>query len=157
MASHSVLSGISKGAFHELKVLDAAGAMTDILTLINSGSSSGTVSSAALPLSINGSGVLSIDLSAYYTQAAMNSMLQSYALISSLHQALRLGVADVDHSNLIFLTEKLELHAHNNPNLKSRLQINSSGDLEWNNVTAGTNDAVATVPYVNSQIATCWQ
>ena len=114
------------------------------------------MTSANLPLGINKS-VLSIDLSTYSTTSAINTLLANYSLTSSLTQALNLGVADVDHSNLVFTCQKLELHAHNNQNLKSRLELDNTGNLVWNNIGQSTVDAIATVPYVTSQLSNYWQ
>ena len=68
----TVLSGLSEGYFTTLRVLKQ-GAFQDVLDLIAAGgseSSSGVVSSAAAPLSIDAGGVLSIDLSSITAQLA---------------------------------------------------------------------------------------
>ena len=69
----TVLSGLSEGYFTTLRVLKQ-GAFQDVLDLIAAGgsgsSSSGAVSSAAAPLSIDAGGVLSIDLSSITAQLA---------------------------------------------------------------------------------------
>ncbi len=64
---HNLLSGISQGAFDKIYVKDNNGAMKDILTLL--AGAGGTVTSAALPLSIN-SGVLNLHLSRFSTPAS---------------------------------------------------------------------------------------
>ena len=139
-------TGESQGEFHSLKVRDSNGIMQDVIQLISGGGGGGSgvsdVTSASSELTVSTSGTtkqLALNLSAYattaalatyLTQAALNTALASYSLTSSLTEALKLGVSDVSHSNLTFTCEALELHAHNNVNLKSRLEINNSGDLE---------------------------
>ncbi len=153
------LNNQNHGYYDQLYILNhTTGNYERVRDLITSAGQTGggTVQSANAPLSIS-NGALSIDLTTYINTTALNTALQSYALLSSLHQALRLGVADVDHSHLVFTCEKLELHANNNPNLKSRLELDLTGNLVWNNIGQSTVDAIATVPYVTSQLSNYWQ
>ena len=56
----NVLTGISQGTFDQIYLRDSSGNIVDLLTLIAAGSGGGgTVTSAALPLSIS-SGALSL-------------------------------------------------------------------------------------------------
>ena len=71
---HSVHTGLSQGEFHQLKVLHG-GSMQNIISLIGSLGGSGAVQSVTTPLSISGSGVLSVDLAAYITSSAVNTLL----------------------------------------------------------------------------------
>ena len=87
---HNIFSGLSQGEFDSLKVRDANGQMVDVLTL-----GGGSITSVVAPLILSGS-QLSIDLSpyalsadvtqalqSYVTQAALQSTLSSYKLISN--------------------------------------------------------------------------
>ena len=90
----SPLTGLTQGDFTLLRVLDASGVMTDILTLIGSaGGGTGTVTSAILPLSIS-NGVIEVDLSAYSTTVAVNNAILvaigAYTTTSNLNALLGL-------------------------------------------------------------------
>ena len=97
----NTFTGLSSGIFHDL-TLYRAGAYQDLNTILNSlgGGGGGTVSSATLPLSI-ANGILSINLSSYSDTAAMtayittalasyattagvNTLLNSYVLVSTM-------------------------------------------------------------------------
>ena len=87
----TVTTGLTEGDFTGLRVL-SNGVMTDILTLVGSGS--GTVTSATAPLAIT-SGVLSVDLSSYITSSAVNALLANYRLTASLFSGVTVGAGMV--------------------------------------------------------------
>ena len=66
-------------------------AVNDILSIIAAGGGSGTVTSATAPLSISSTGVLTVDLAAYATSAAVNSLLANYTLTSALFAGVSVG------------------------------------------------------------------
>ena len=83
----TLITGLTEGDFTALRVL-SNGVMTDILTLVGSGS--GAVTSATTPLQISG-GVLSIDLAAYATSSAVSTLLANYRLTSQLFDNVTAG------------------------------------------------------------------
>jgi hypothetical protein len=74
-------------------------AVNDILSIIAAGGGSGTVTSATAPLTISGSGVLTINLGAYATASAVNSLLANYTLTSALFAGVSVGAGLVSVSN----------------------------------------------------------
>ena len=74
-------------------------AVTDILSIIADGAGVGTVTSATAPLAINSSGVLTIDLAAYATSSAVNSLLANYTLTSALFAGVSVGAGLVSVAN----------------------------------------------------------
>ena len=141
-------TGLSEGDFHRLHLL-YNGVMQDIVPLLGGGGSgSGTVSSATLPLSIS-NGVLSIDLSAYSTTSAINTLLANYALASSLsnyiqttHESNKIGSADLVHGAYDIETRTLTLK--NASGVTGILSVDNGGNI---NIGA---DAVLTVPALNA-------
>ena len=85
---NTVTTGLTEGDFHRLAML-SNGQMTDILTLLGGGGGSG-VTSANTPLSISGS-TMSIDLAAYATSSAVNTLLAKYRLTSQLFDGFTVG------------------------------------------------------------------
>ena len=77
----TVTTGLAQADFHTLRILNSNGVMQNILDLIASsgggggGSGPGAVSSATAPLSIDGSGVLIIDLGPYATNSSVSNKL----------------------------------------------------------------------------------
>ncbi len=81
----NLLLGESHGDFHYLRIL-RNGTHQDINAILNGisgGGGGGAVSSAQLPLSI-ANGVLSIDLTAYSTTSAINTLLAGYVLVTAM-------------------------------------------------------------------------
>ena len=79
----NTLTGISSGTFNRI-ALQHSGSYQDLSTLISSlGGGAGVVNSATLPLSIL-NGVLSVDLTAYSSTAAINTILAGYVLATTL-------------------------------------------------------------------------
>ena len=73
----SITNGLTQGNFTLLQILDpTTNQLVNILTLINN--ATGGVQSAQAPLALN-TGVLSIDLSAYSTTSAIQTLLNNYA------------------------------------------------------------------------------
>ena len=89
-------TGLSEGDFHRLAVLHN-GNMTDIISLIGS-LGRGTVNSATTPLNINNNAV-SIDLAAYATSSAVNTLLANYRLTSQLFDGFTVGAGMVAVKN----------------------------------------------------------
>ena len=87
----TITTGLTEGDFTALRVL-SGGQMTDILTLLNS--AGGGITTAATPLSI-ASGVLSVDLAAYATSAAVNALLADYRLTASLFSGVTVAAGMV--------------------------------------------------------------
>ena len=78
----NVFTGEAEGDFHRLRVRDANGNMTDILTLLGAAANS-FINSVASPLAVS-NGQLSINLSNYVLATTLNSTLANYALTSDL-------------------------------------------------------------------------
>ena len=134
----STLTGLSEGDFHTLRVL-SGGVMTDILTLIVSGGGGGgAVSSATAPLAIN-SGVLSIDLAAYATTSAVNTLMANYTLTSSLFSGVSVGqglVAVTGSGTLSLglsgLESRTALKLQDSQGTVRDLTSSTAGELTWN-------------------------
>ena len=83
----NTFTGISTGTFHTL-TLQHACTFQDLSTLISTlGGGGGTVTSASLPLSIT-NGIITVDLSAYSTTAAINTLLANYTTTAGLNTLL---------------------------------------------------------------------
>ena len=91
---HNLLSGISQGSFDKICIKDGSGAMTDILTLVASGGGAAGVTdvtsqSSELTVATNGTTrQLTLNLSAYASIAAMNTLLANYVLASAYNTAM---------------------------------------------------------------------
>ena len=116
-----------------------------------SGGGGGTVTSATAPLSIN-NGVLSIDLSSYFTTSQINSMLTNYVTstqhttdlatkIDTSHEANNLGNSNVTHL-YDFKTETLTLQ--NAQGISTTLSVGLSG------LVSIGSDGIVTIPYLSS-------
>ena len=78
----TVTTGLAQADLHTLRILNNSGVMQNILDVIaassgggGGGGGSGAVTSATAPLSIDGSGVLSIDLGQYATNSSVANKL----------------------------------------------------------------------------------
>ena len=79
-------TGIKKGEYTLLRILDSNGNMVNILSLLGNGGS-GIITSVLTPLNIS-SGILSIDLSTYVTNLSLSNALNSYTDTTNLNLLL---------------------------------------------------------------------
>ncbi len=85
----TLTNGLSQGDFTTLRVL-SGGVMTDVLTLIGSVGGIATLIGAGAAV-VTGSGstrTITVDLSAYATTAAVNTLLANYVLASAYNTAM---------------------------------------------------------------------
>ncbi len=105
----NTFTGLSSGTFHSI-TLQHAGTYQDLSTLISTlGGGGGTVTSASLPLSIT-NGVLTVDLTAYSTTAAINTLLANYTTTAGLNTLLASYVlvsAMVNYSTTVQMTSAI--------------------------------------------------
>ena len=93
-----ITNGLTQGNFTLLQVLDpTTNQLVNILTLINN--ATGGIPSAQAPLAIN-TGVLSIDLSAYSTTTAIQTLLNNYTDTAGLNTILA-GYTDTTALNAL--------------------------------------------------------
>ena len=92
MSVTTPLTGESTGRFHSLHVKNNSGAFENILTLVGSGGGggggAGLVQSVQAPLSVDGSGDLSVDLNNYALTSALTSGLAGKADQTAMTTAL---------------------------------------------------------------------
>ena len=108
----NTFTGISSGTFHSL-TLQHAGTYQDLSTLISTlgGGGGGTVMSANLPLSIT-NGILTVDLTAYSTTTAINTLLASYTTtvgINTLLNSYVLVSAMANYSTTVQMNLKINM------------------------------------------------
>ena len=79
-------TGIKKGEYTLLMIMDSNGDMVNILSLLGN-SGSGIITGILQPLNIS-SGILSIDLSTYATNLSLSNTLNSYTDTTNLNLLL---------------------------------------------------------------------
>ena len=118
---HQVLSGISSAKLHKLEVRDANGVFQDILTLVGTGGSGGTVTGATLPLMINNGNIESLFVPSCITTSS--------GIVTTANDTL--GSLDL---SLNFLEERDRVKMKGSNNVVKEITMNTTGSLLWGGV-----------------------
>ena len=129
-AFQNLILGEALGEFHKRKVRDANGQMEDILVLLaaGGGGGGGLVTGATSPLSIDGSGVLTVNLS---------------GIMQTSHEANKIGSAPVSSGAFDVTSRRLTL-THTS-GVMTVLSIDGSGNLSLG------GSGVVTIPMLGAQ------
>lgn len=165
MASHdswlNVYTDLSQGSFGTIHICDTNGNFVNLLTLLNS--VAGGIGSVASPLSVNGSGVLGIDLSSYALSSAIVSGLAGK--ICTSHICDGFGISDVDMGEFDLRSETITLGKQKGVTILlscdngAHLLINGAGVITvsmlnlWNYHTVRLVDSGGNVRLLNTNLA----